>query len=197
MRWGLFFLTNPYAFVQHKKIWYICTEFDNRIREGTGVPSFYRLNFMKAQVETLLTDALAERSDLFLIDWNIDSANHIKIIIDGDEGVRVQDCIDISRAVEHNLDREALDFSIEVLSAGVTEPLVEKRQFQKNIGRILNVKFKDQEVEGELVSLSDEALTLSYQVREKKPVGKGYVKIQKEQEIAFDSVVRATVMIKF
>ena len=103
---------------------------------------------MKAQVETLLTDALAERSDLFLIDWNIDSENHIKIIIDGDECVRVQDCIDISRAVEHNLDREALDFSIEVLSAGVTEPLVEKRQFQKNIGRILNVKFKDQEVEG-------------------------------------------------
>ena len=50
---------------------------------------------MKAQVETLLTDALAERSDLFLIDWNIDSENHIKIIIDGDEGVRVQDCIDI------------------------------------------------------------------------------------------------------
>ena len=70
---------------------------------------------MKAQVETLLTDALAERSDLFLIDWNIDSENHIKIIIDGDEGVRVQDCIDISRALEHNLDREALDFSIEVL----------------------------------------------------------------------------------
>jgi ribosome maturation factor RimP len=90
-----------------------------------------------------------------------------------------------------------LDFSIEVLSAGVSEPLVQKRQFQKNIGRILKVKLEDQEIEGELVSLSDEALTLSYQVREKKPVGKGYVKIQKEQEIAFDSVVRATVMIKF
>ena len=152
---------------------------------------------MKAQVETLLTDALAERSDLFLIDWNIDSENHIKIIIDGDEGVRVQDCIDISRAVEHNLDRESLDFSIEVLSAGVTEPLVQQRQFKKNIGRILKVKLEDQEVEGELVSLSDQELTLSYQVREKKPVGKGYVKIQKEHKIAFNSVVRATVMIKF
>ncbi len=152
---------------------------------------------MKAQVETLLTDALAERPDLFLINWEINNENHIKIIIDGDHGLRVQDCIDISRAVEHNLDREAWDFSIEVLSAGVTEPLEQKRQYQKNIGRVLKVKLQDQEVEGELISISDEAFTLSYQVREKKPVGKGYVKIQKEQEIAFDAVVRATVMIKF
>jgi ribosome maturation factor RimP len=152
---------------------------------------------MKAQVETLLTDALAERPDLFLINWEINNENHIKIIIDGDQGVRVQDCIDISRAVEHNLDREAWDFSIEVLSAGVTEPLEQKRQYQKNIGRVLKVKLQDQEVEGELISIADQAFTLSYQVREKKPVGKGYVKIQKEQEIAFDAVVRATVMIKF
>ena len=152
---------------------------------------------MKAQVETLLTDALAEHPDLFLINWEINNENHIKIIIDGDQGVRVQDCIDISRAVEHNLDREAWDFSIEVLSAGVTEPLEQKRQYQKNIGRVLKVKLQDQEVEGELISISDQAFTLSYHVREKKPVGKGYVKIQKEQEIAFDAVVRATVMIKF
>ena len=152
---------------------------------------------MKAQVETLLTDALVERPDLFLIHWEINNENHIKIIIDGDQGVRVQDCIDISRAVEHNLDREAWDFSIEVLSAGVTEPLTMARQYKKNIGRWLKVKLEDQEVEGELTSIGDQAFTLSYQVREKKPVGKGYVKIQKEQEIAFDAVIRATVMIKF
>jgi ribosome maturation factor RimP len=152
---------------------------------------------MKAQVETLLTDALAERPDLFLISWEINDENHIKIIIDGDQGVRVQDCIDISRAVEHNLDRDAWDFSIEVLSAGVTEPLTMARQYKKNIGRWLKVKLEDQEVEGELTSIGDQAFTLSYQVREKKPVGKGYVKIQKEQEIAFDAVIRATVMIKF
>ena len=152
---------------------------------------------MKAQVETLLTDALVERPDLFLINWEINNENHIKIIIDGDQGVRVQDCIDISRAVEHNLDREAWDFSIEVLSAGVTEPLTMARQYKKNIGRWLKVKLEDQEVEGELTSVGDQTFTLSYQVREKKPVGKGYVKIQKEQEIAFDAVIRATVMIKF
>ncbi len=86
---------------------------------------------MKAQVETLLNDALEERPDLFLIGWEINNENHIKITIDGDQGVRVQDCIEISRGVEHNLDRDAWDFSIEVLSAGVTEPLTLKRQYKK------------------------------------------------------------------
>ena len=152
---------------------------------------------MKAQVETLLNDALAQRTDLFLIHWDIGADNHIKIVIDGDQGVRVQDCIEVSRAVEHNLDRESWDFSIEVLSAGVTEPLIMARQYKKNIGRWLKVKLEGQEVEGELIAFDDSKLTLSYQVREKKPVGKGYVKVQKEQEIAVDAVIRATVRIKF
>lgn len=152
---------------------------------------------MKAQVEKLLTDALAQRTDLFLISWDIAPDNHIKVIIDGDKGVRVQDCIDISRAIEHNLDREAWDFSLEVLSAGVTEPLIQKRQYQKNIGRFLEVKLDDQNVEGELISMDDSTFVLRYQVREKKPIGKGYIKVQKEQKIAFDSVIRAKVMIKF
>ena len=152
---------------------------------------------MKAQVETFLNDALAQRTDLFLIHWDIGVDNHIKIGIDGDQGVRVQDCIEVSRAVEHNLDRESWDFSIEVLSAGVTEPLIMARQYKKNIGRWLKVKLEGQEVKGELIAFDDSKLTLSYQVREKKPVGKGYVKVQKEQEIAVDAVIRATVMIKF
>jgi len=152
---------------------------------------------MKAQVEKLLTDALAQRTDLFLISWDIAPDNHIKVIIDGDKGVRVQDCIDISRAIEHNLDREAWDFSLEVLSAGVTEPLIQKRQYQKNIGRFLEVKLDDQNVEGELISMDDSTFVLRCQVREKKPIGKGYIKVQKERKIAFDSVIRAKVMIKF
>ena len=165
--------------------------------EGTGVPSFYRPNFVKAQVETLLRDALTKRPDLFLICWDIGADNNIKIIIDGDQGVRVQDCIDISRAVEHNLDRESSDFSIEVLSAGVTEPLILARQYKKNIGRWLKVKVEDQEVEGQLIALNEKKLTLSYHTREKKPLGKGYIKVQKEHEIDMDAVIRATVMIKF
>ena len=69
---------------------------------------------MKEKVEKLLEKALEENPSLFLISLSISSANHIQIIIDGDEAVSVQNCMDISRAIEHNLDREEEDFSLEV-----------------------------------------------------------------------------------
>ena len=95
---------------------------------------------MQEKVEKLLNDALAEKPSLFLIDLSITGANQIRVILDGDEGVSVQDCIDISRAIEHNLDREEEDFSLEVHSAGVSEPLTMVRQYKKNIGRFLQLK---------------------------------------------------------
>ena len=76
---------------------------------------------------------------MFLWNSKILDGNKIRIIIDGDKGVLVEDCMYVSRAIEHNLDREEQDFSLEVSSAGATTPLKEKRQFKKHIGRSLVV----------------------------------------------------------
>ena len=89
----------------------------------------------KESVIQLLEEGLEERPDLFLIDFKVGEDNAIKIVIDGDNGVLVEDCMFISRAIEHNLDREEEDFSLEVLSAGVSEPLTQGRQYKKNLGR--------------------------------------------------------------
>ena len=62
----------------------------------------------------LLNESLQKRPDLFLIDFEILEGNRIRVIIDGDSGVLVGDCIYVSRAIEHNLDREDQDFSLEV-----------------------------------------------------------------------------------
>src|ERR1700754_4612872 len=94
----------------------------------------------KEKVAGLLNTALEERPELFLIEFSITGANKIMVTLDGDNGVNLQDCIDISRAIEHNLDREEEDFSLEVASGGATSPLKLPRQFKKNIGRILSVK---------------------------------------------------------
>ena len=67
-------------------------------------------------VKELLEEGLENRPDLFLIDFEILDGNKIRIVIDGDKGVLVEDCIFISRAIEHNLDREEQDFSLEVRS---------------------------------------------------------------------------------
>jgi ribosome maturation factor RimP len=148
-------------------------------------------------VKQLLNNALEERLDLFLIDFSIAENNSIKVVIDGDKGVSVEDCVFISRAIEHNLDRENEDFSLEVTSAGATTPLVNIRQYQKNLGRTLTVKSRDEKVEGVLTQATPEAITLEWKTREPKPVGKGKVTVKKQATIAYSDINEAKVLIKF
>jgi ribosome maturation factor RimP len=152
---------------------------------------------MEQKVALLLEKALEENPSLFLISLSITGDNQIKVVIDGDKGVSVQDCIDVSRAIEHNLDREAEDFSLEVLSAGVSEPLTLVRQYQKNIGRDLKVRTKLETLEGTLVEASEHAAKLVWKTKEPKPTGKGKVTVEKEAIVPYQDIVEAKVMIKF
>ena len=153
---------------------------------------------MRERVEELLQQALNENPSLFLIDLEITEANQIRVTLDGDEGVKVEDCMAVSRAIEHNLDREEVDFSLEVMSAGVSEPLTLPRQYKKNVGRKLKVKTQQGEtIEGELIQSNEEAITLQWKTREPKPVGKGKVTIQKEAVLPYNDIVEAKVMITF
>jgi len=144
-----------------------------------------------------LNEALEQKPELFLIDLTISEANQIRIIIDGDKGVTVQDCIDVSRAIEHNLDREEEDFALEVHSAGVAEPLTMIRQYKKNLGRKLKVLTAEETIEGKLTQVDDEAVTLQWKAREPKPIGKGKVTVEKEAVIPYNDIVEAKVMITF
>ena len=152
----------------------------------------------KDKVQELISNALGERPDLFLLDLKVSESNAITVIIDGDNGVLVEDCMFVSRAIEHNLDREEQDFSIEVTSAGATSPLVNQRQYKKNIGRVLKVKTKQGELfEGKLSNCDDEGILLEWKSREPKPVGKGKVTVKKQEKIDFGAITEAQVVIKF
>jgi ribosome maturation factor RimP len=149
-------------------------------------------------VKKLLEEGLREREDLFLVDFDVLGDNSIKIVIDGDNGVLVEDCMFISRAIEHNLDREEQDFSLEILSAGATSPLINKRQYKKNIGRTLCVKTTNNEnIEGKLTEVNDDNILLEWKAREPKPIGKGKVTVKKQAELSYDSISKAQVVIKF
>lgn len=153
---------------------------------------------MREKVAELLENALEENKSLFLIDLNISEDNQIRVILDGDKGVTVEDCIAVSRAIEHNLDREEYDFSLEVMSAGVSEPLTLPRQYKKNIGRNLKIKTKNGEkLEGELTAATEDSFTLTWSAREPKPVGKGKVTVQKVVTLPYKDIMEAKVMITF
>ena len=151
----------------------------------------------KEKVRTLLEKGLEEEPSLFLIDFTVSQDNKIKVIIDGDHGVTVNDCIKISRAIEHNLDREEEDFALEVASAGATSPMVMPRQYIKNIGRKLEVETSNSSYEGKLTQANEDFIVLEWKAREPKPVGKGKVTVQKKEEIPFSDIKKAKVILKF
>lgn len=152
---------------------------------------------LEEKVKKLLEKALQERQDLFLIDLSVLQDNQIRVVIDGDNGVLVEDCIFISRAIEHNLDRDEEDFSLEVTSAGAASPIQNIRQYKKNIGRTIKVKTPHGEVKGTLTQVNENGIELEWKTREPKPVGKGKVTVQKRKQLLYNEIEEAKVMIKF
>jgi len=161
------------------------------------LPSFYKIMTFREKVIDLLNQGLEEKPSIFLIDLTITDAFKIIVTLDGDNGVVLQDCIDVSRSIEHNLDREEQDFSLEVASVGVGSPLKLFRQYKKNIGRMLIVKLAESTIEAELVDANDEFITLAWEAREPKKLGKGKETVQKRQEIPYTDIKEAIVTVIF
>lgn len=152
----------------------------------------------REKVIALLDSCFENRSDLFLIDLEILNDYTVRVVIDGDNGVAVEDCVFVSRAVEHNLDRDTYDFSIEVSSAGATSDLVNKRQYRRNIGRTLKLKTKNNgNIEAELAEVKDNVIVVKWKTREPKPVGKGKITVVNKAEINYDEIEKANVVLKF
>ena len=95
----------------------------------------------KNTVRKLAEERIAERDELlYIVDITIGGGNQIMVELDHEEGsVSIEDCISISRNIEHNLDREAEDFSLEVSSAGISKPFRVYKQYVKNVGRQVKV----------------------------------------------------------
>lgn len=162
------------------------------------LPSFYKIMSFKDKVKVLLDEALTQKASMFLIDLVVTEDNKISITLDDDNGVILQDCMDISRAIEHKLDEEELIYSIEVASAGVSTPLKFIRQYKKNIGRNLKVTTNELEkIEAKLTNADDEKITLEWQSREPKKIGKGKETVNNKKEIAYSEIKEAIVLISF
>ena len=169
---------------------------NDNIMRGLRVPSFYR-KMLKEKIDLLLADCFNQRPDLFLIDFSVSERNEISVTIDGDNGVKVEDCMFISRAIEANLNRDETDFSLQVASCGASSPLTNTRQYSKHYGRTLKIKTHNQNYEGKLTDVNDKYINIVWKVREPKPVGKGKITVEKSIDIDFNKIKEAKVKIKF
>ena len=143
----------------------------------------------KIKILELVNNTL-EGSDKFLVNLKITPDNRIFIDIDGDNGIVIDDCIELSRAIESQLNRDEEDFELNVSSAGADQPLKLTRQYRKNVGRELEVVTVDGErAEDTLEDASDEGIVLRTPGTKKQPA--------ETLRFAYRDIKSARVAIKF
>ena len=143
----------------------------------------------KFKVLDIVKDVL-EGSDKYLVNMKITPDNRIFVDLDGDNGINIDDCIEVSRAIENSLNRDEEDFELNVSSAGADSPLKMPRQYRRHVGRELSVEpFEGAKVEGVLTEAGDSQFTIKTKGRKKEP--------SKELTFAYEDVKTARVLIRF
>ncbi|MCC7452997.1 MAG: ribosome assembly cofactor RimP [Crocinitomix sp.] len=139
-------------------------------------------------------------SGIYIVELKIASGNQIFLELDKEVGsIAIEDCMSVSRNIEHNLDREIEDFSLEVSSAGLDQPLRALKQFKKNIGREVKVVTSQngQKFQGILKAADEEQI--SVEVKEKRNVEgrKSKVWITEELPFKYNDVKEVKLIISF
>lgn len=126
---------------------------------------------VEKRIRELIEEKIADRPDLFIVEIKVVNNKQVTILLDGDNGVGIHDCAMVSRHVGFHLEEEnVIDqaYNLEVSSPGLDTPLVLERQFQKNIGRTLEIKLKEgKTAEGKLLKSDDETIVIMASVKEK------------------------------
>lgn len=149
------------------------------------------LDEIRKMAESHLKDA-----SHFVVDVSISRGNPKKLVValDGDHGISIDDCADMSRELSKILDETNLisdAFVLEVSTPGLDQPLKNKRQYVKNIGRSVRVRTKEETVEGELAGVEEDKIVILQRI------GKGKKQEEKAVEILFSNIEKTLVLVSF
>jgi ribosome maturation factor RimP len=151
---------------------------------------------LAVEIRRLAESKLANESQ-FVVDVVLSSRQgprKVLIFLDGDQGVSIDDCADLSREMAQALDENnwiSDNYTLEVSTAGIDQPLKLARQYKKNIGRRVRVKLKDASIEGTLTGSDAEKIVLA------EEIGTGKKKEVKTREIPFTEIEKTLVMVSF
>jgi ribosome maturation factor RimP len=148
-----------------------------------------------AQIKQMVDQKLANGPH-FVLDVRVNARMNppkITVIVDGDNGITIDDCANISRALSDAIDKENVleDYSLEVTTPGIDQPLRLPRQYTKHVGRNMKIELKDKTVvRGKLI----EADATSVAIEEEQKTKKAPKTVQK---LTFEQIEKTLVMISF
>ena len=135
---------------------------------------------------------------MFIVEVDVRPGNLVDVTMDADSGITIEACTEIHRYILKNIDRELIDYGLDVSSPDLTKPLRVKRQYVKNIGRSLNVKTLDNaKTEGLLTNVSDHGVAILTKNKEEVEGKKGKKWVERSIEIPFEQIKEAKVVISF
>jgi ribosome maturation factor RimP len=148
------------------------------------------------RIEQLVDQLLTTEPEYFKVQVKIKPTNNVKVFLDGDNGLPIEKCVYFNRQLYKLIEEDGLfppgEFSLEVSSPGVDEPLRLHRQYAKNIGRTVEIIFKDgAKKEGKLVQVAEADIIIE------QTSGKGKKAETRQLVIPFDNIKTTTVQIQF
>ena len=168
------------------------------MKEGNADRSLLLLSdmSMEDQIEQRVNRLIGTEPDVFLVEVRIKPTNNVKVFLDADNGISIERLVQFNRRLYREFEEEQVfsnnDFSLEISSPGLDEPLKLNRQYKKNIGRFVEVVQTDgARTEGKLISAEEEQVV----VEEEK--GKGKKKEMVQHIIPFTNIKTTKIQIKF
>lgn len=136
--------------------------------------------------------------DIFIVEVKVSADNKINILIDAIEGVTIDDCVGLSRAVEKTYDREEQDYELTVSSYGIDKPLILKKQYQKNINKKLKIETKEgQKITGTLTQVNETSIVIEETKKKKVKESNKKQLITEKYDILYENIHKAKLIITF
>ena len=147
-------------------------------------------------IENMIEAILANEPEYFLVDLKVKPTNNIKVFLDGEKGISIEKCTAFNRALYKKIEESGMfpggDFSLEVSSPGLDEPLKLLRQYRKNIGRKVEVLLTDGiKIEGKLLEVFDAHIIVE-EIR-----GKNKKQEIIQHNLSFDNIKSTKIQIVF
>jgi ribosome maturation factor RimP len=166
----------------------------------SGMSTEHQINIIEQKVHEILADEPA----YFLVEVRINAGSNVKVFIDADHGASIDKLVQYNRALYKNLEESGLfpdnNFSLEVSSPGLEEPLKLQRQYSKNIGRFVEVTLGDgSKIEGKLTGADEKSILVEEQKSKgkNKPVRAGTNGETIQHTFLYDNIKSTKIQIKF
>lgn len=194
--------TANYRIWDLKRFAYICIRiYDNdNTMEGTESPllHFSRVKMITESRIKQLVEEKIEGTGNFIVDIRVRPGNKINILLDNENNLSISDCVEVSRYVEHQLDRDAEDFELEVSSPGLDQPFKVLRQYRKYLGKEVQVLLKDNaKITGTLLTVDDEGVEVETRAKEKVEGKKSKQLVITKHRLPFTEIKETRIVITF